>query len=108
MDKAGYVSQPSSLFTNILGGITVMAFLMILVSGVAMVLRDLFYSEVIVIGGRRDMSLQDWIDSKLAVIADKLPTLVNTEPASFSCGYNTGYKQAILDLDKFLEDEATE
>jgi len=51
------------------------------------------------------MSLQDWIDSKFAVIANKLPILVHTEPASFSCGYNMGYKQAMLDLDRFLEDE---
>jgi hypothetical protein len=54
------------------------------------------------------MSLQDWIDEKIADIAKKLPTLVHTEPASFSCGFNTGYKQAMLDLDRFLEDEATE
>jgi hypothetical protein len=54
------------------------------------------------------MSLQDWIDQKIAEIAKKLPTLVHTEPASFSCGYNMGYKQAMLDLDNFLQDEATE
>jgi hypothetical protein len=51
------------------------------------------------------MSLQDWIDTKIAEIAKKLPTLVHTEPASFSCGFNTGYKQAMLDLDRFLEDK---
>ncbi len=54
------------------------------------------------------MSLQDWIDNKFADIADKLPQLVHTEPASFACGYNTGYKQALLELDRFLQDEATE
>ena len=54
------------------------------------------------------MTTQQWVDSKLADIATKLPTLVHTEPASFSCGFNTGYKQAMLDLDRFLEDEATE
>jgi hypothetical protein len=54
------------------------------------------------------MSLQEWIDKKIADVATKLPTLVHTEPASFSCGFNTGYKQAMLDLDRFLEDEATE
>ena len=54
------------------------------------------------------IEIQNWIDSKLAFIATKLPTLVHTEPASFACGFNTGYKQAILELDRFLEDEATE
>jgi hypothetical protein len=54
------------------------------------------------------MSLQDWIDAKFAGIAEKLPQLVHTEPASFACGYNTGYKQALLELDRFLQDEATE
>ncbi len=51
------------------------------------------------------MTLHEWIDNKIADIATKLPTLVHTEPASFSCGFNTGYKQAMLDLDKFLEDK---
>ena len=54
------------------------------------------------------MSLQEWIDDKFAEIAKKLPTLVHSEPASFACGHNMGYKQALLDLDRFLEDEATE
>jgi len=51
------------------------------------------------------MTLQEWIDSKFALIAENLPTLVHAEPASFSCGFNTGYKQAMLDLDRFLEDD---
>ena len=54
------------------------------------------------------MTLQDWIDEKIAEIAKKLPTLVHTEPASFSCGFNTGYKQALLELDRFLQEEAIE
>ena len=54
------------------------------------------------------MNLQEWIDNKFAVIAEKLPTLVHTEPASFSCGFNAGYKQALLELDRFLQDETTE
>jgi hypothetical protein len=53
------------------------------------------------------MTLQDWIDKKIADIAKKLPTLVHSEPASFSCGFNVGYKQALLDLDRFLEDKGT-
>ena len=51
------------------------------------------------------MTLQDWIDTKIADIANKLPTLVHADAASFSCGFNTGYKQAMLDLDRFLEDK---
>ena len=54
------------------------------------------------------MSLQEWIDDKIAEIANKLPTLVHTEPASFSCGYNMGYKQAMLDLERFLFVDDTE
>lgn len=51
------------------------------------------------------MTLQEWIDNKISEVATRLPTLVHTEPASFSCGFNTGYKQAMLDLDRFLEDK---
>lgn len=47
--------------------------------------------------------LQDWMNRKLKEIAEKLPTLVHTEPASFSCGYNVGYKHAILDLEREIE-----
>jgi hypothetical protein len=50
--------------------------------------------------------VSDWIDTKLAEIGTKLPTLVHTEPASFSCGYNVGYKQAILDFEKIIEDDS--
>ena len=54
------------------------------------------------------MELQKWIDSKIAEIALKLPTLVHSDPASFSCGVNVGYKQAMLDLDRFIEDRKEE
>lgn len=54
------------------------------------------------------MTLQHWIDKGFEKIAAKLPTLVHTEPASFACGYNTGYKQALLDLDRFLKEQAIE
>ena len=53
------------------------------------------------------MFIQDWIKNKYAEIASKLPTLVHTEPASFSCGFNTGYKQAMIDLENIIEDGAT-
>jgi len=47
--------------------------------------------------------LNSWIDSKLADIANKLPTLTHQDAASFACGYNTGYKSALLDLEKQLD-----
>ena len=52
--------------------------------------------------------VQGWIDDRLAKVAEKLPTIVHTEPASFSCGYNTGYKQCLLDLDRFIEEPKDE
>ena len=48
--------------------------------------------------------LEQWMNKKFAEIALKLPTLVHTEPASFSCGHNMGYKQCLLDLDNLLQD----
>lgn len=49
------------------------------------------------------MDIQEWLDNKFADIATKLPSLVHEDPASFACGYNMGYKQALLDLEKKLE-----
>jgi len=46
--------------------------------------------------------VQEWIEEKLKEISQKLPTEVHENPASFACGYNVGYKQAVLDLEKFL------
>lgn len=48
--------------------------------------------------------LNDWIDGKLAEIANKLPSLVHQDAASFACGFNTGYKQALLDLERIMND----
>lgn len=48
--------------------------------------------------------LNAWIDEKIGDIANKLPSLVHTEPVSFACGYNVGYKSALLDLEHALED----
>lgn len=53
------------------------------------------------------MFIQDWINHKLKDIAEKLPTLVHTEPASFSCGYNAGYKKCLIDLEIIIEDGVT-
>lgn len=47
--------------------------------------------------------LQDWIADRFKDIAEKLPTLVHTEPASFACGYNAGYKRALIELEEQLE-----
>jgi hypothetical protein len=46
--------------------------------------------------------LNNWIDSKLADIANELPGLIYDNPATFRCGHKTGYKQALLDLEKFM------
>lgn len=48
--------------------------------------------------------IEDWIDLKLAEIAIRLPTIVHSDPASFSCGYNAGYKACLLDLDTIVTD----
>lgn len=53
------------------------------------------------------MNIQDWIDNKLTIIANKLPDLVYTQPASFACGHAMGYKQALLDLERVLKEEGT-
>ena len=50
------------------------------------------------------MTLQEWIDTKFMEIAKKLPNQVDDNPSSFSCGHTMGYKQALLDLDMWLED----
>lgn len=51
------------------------------------------------------MSLDDWIDTKLKEVAERLPKAAHEDPASFACGYNTGYKQAMLDLERWLDGE---
>lgn len=49
--------------------------------------------------------ITQWIDLKFKEIISKLPDLTHSDPASFSCGFNVGYKQALLDLDRFMEKE---
>ncbi len=51
------------------------------------------------------MNLAQWIEQKLKEIASKLPSLVHQDPASFACGYNSGYKAALLDMQKLKEKE---
>jgi len=48
--------------------------------------------------------LNEWIDSKLAIIANELPKLVHDDPSSFNCGRAMGYKKAMLDLERFMND----
>jgi hypothetical protein len=54
------------------------------------------------------MTLQQWIDDRLKYIAELLPQLQHEDPASFACGYNAGYKHALLELVDFLDEEITE
>lgn len=49
------------------------------------------------------MDLNNWINNKLIEISQKLPDQVHVNPASFACGYNMGYKQALLDFQNFIE-----
>lgn len=53
-------------------------------------------------------NIQEYIDHKLAIIANQLPDSVHENPASFACGFNTGYKSAMLDLERFLQEQDTE
>jgi hypothetical protein len=48
------------------------------------------------------MTIELWIDEKLTEIGSKLPNQVHENPASFACGFNMGYKQAVLDLQNFI------
>lgn len=49
-------------------------------------------------------NLNDWLDESLAAIGKRLPALVEDEPKSFDCGYEMGYKQALLKLESLIED----
>ena len=49
-------------------------------------------------------NIHEWIDLKFEEIAEKLPHLAHEDAASFACGYNMGYKRAVLDLDDFICD----
>lgn len=48
------------------------------------------------------MTIELWIDEKLTEISEKLTLEVHENPASFACGYNVGYKHAVLDLQNFI------
>jgi hypothetical protein len=47
--------------------------------------------------------VKSWVDEQLKIIGSKLPTLVHENPASFACGYNMGFKQCLLELDRLID-----
>lgn len=49
--------------------------------------------------------LERFVDLKIAEISKKMPDAVHENPASFACGYNMGYKSALLDIERLLEVE---
>ena len=49
------------------------------------------------------MDARKWVDEKLRRIAEMPEILSHTDASSFNCGFNAGYKQAVLDLDRLLE-----
>jgi hypothetical protein len=51
------------------------------------------------------MTIDDFINNKFEMIAKLLPDAVDKNPAGFECGWATGYKQALLDIDRLLEDK---
>lgn len=53
------------------------------------------------------MTLQGFINMQLTMIARSLPETVK-QPASFACGWDTGYKKALLDIQRFLENNKEE
>lgn len=44
------------------------------------------------------------INDKLKEMAAKLQPAVQNDPADFYCGHTMGYKQALLDMQHFIED----
>jgi hypothetical protein len=50
--------------------------------------------------------VRQWLNEKMEAISKKMPDLVHSEPASFACGFNIGYKQCVLDLTRYLDSSA--
>jgi hypothetical protein len=48
--------------------------------------------------------IDKFLTDKFKTIAVNLPTLIEEDCASFTCGYTIGYKRALLDLDNLLDD----
>lgn len=53
-------------------------------------------------------AIDEWMSKNLEDIANKLPQEVHNDPASFACGYNTGRKAVLLELDRLLDRIADE
>jgi hypothetical protein len=51
------------------------------------------------------LAIDELITKKLSEISEKLPTLAHESPASFACGYNAGYKAAMLDVDRIVHND---
>jgi hypothetical protein len=51
------------------------------------------------------MKLTSWINNKIIKISKELPLLVLDNPKSFDCGFNIGYKHAMLDLSSHLNND---
>ena len=49
------------------------------------------------------MDIRGWVDKKLKGIAEKPEILSHSDPASFNCGFNSGYKQAVFEVNRLLE-----
>ena len=47
------------------------------------------------------MNLQEFIDQQLVMIAKSLPETVK-QPESFDCGWDTGYKKCLLDIERIF------
>lgn len=49
-------------------------------------------------------TIKEWLKDRITEIATRLPTSVHKDPASFACGYNVGFKAALLQLDALIEE----
>jgi hypothetical protein len=45
-----------------------------------------------------------WLDKKLSEIAKRFPNEIEENASSFQCGHTMGYKECLLDLDKFMDE----
>lgn len=50
-------------------------------------------------------TIKEYIHARLKEIALKLPVLINHDPADFYSGHTSGYKQALIDMQNFIEEQ---
>jgi hypothetical protein len=50
------------------------------------------------------MDIKEWIYNKFSEVSERMETLVHSEPASFACGYNVGYRQCLIEIEKMICD----